>query len=677
MSVKGEGVRRPKSKGGVEVYPEPIPEQESFSPGPTHEEDSMRTKRVALCFSGGGIRSAFFQAGVLEELCNPEHKELLEDIDIISCVSGGGYTGSGLMAFVTEAQGNVQAGLRAFVSHMSKRSNPRHLNIVFAAIVATNIVIAYLNWKVVAVLLYDMFHEFVGIPDDNPWKQNPDTKKWYCTKNYIWECYVPQSDTYWWSIVVLGSFVVVGIFLKCIQYLYCPHLDEDAEDSPDVIDDWKFAEEGINLDWDEKEIDQRHAHGFSDKLPESTRRQVRRIRRQEKNSPNVFDKVDKKLNPKRWDISKANKYQNAMWNLGLFIIVMLVMGELLYLARIGFLLQSNASVSLLSQDVGVEIALAVAFFVWLLFGAGCIPRPAMAKVIVVLLNTLFIGAFLISVIVTNHGAEDGSISLWFVFKRYTITWYKELAALIFMLLVLMEFTVFHMFNDFYSQNLRETFYPPGFYDCLSEVSPRPALYLNGCAQFSQHSRMVVFSQKNCFVLPERLGTYRDAPLEGYIASSTARCECFSQTPPITPWLRSKLPWLFYGPRLHHFSGISGAAISVSMGEISILDNPITRLLFWLVNCTLGRWIAISKIHMASRLLAFLIDCGLAVCLLYDICQYYALISMFLYLVVLPFGNGMIPRVIVFLRDSVSILEQYLWRNHIQCILFNLCVQLFC
>jgi hypothetical protein len=50
---------------------------------------------VGLALSGGGIRSATFGLGVLEEL---QSRELLEKIDYLSTVSGGGYIGAWLSA---------------------------------------------------------------------------------------------------------------------------------------------------------------------------------------------------------------------------------------------------------------------------------------------------------------------------------------------------------------------------------------------------------------------------------------------------------------------------------------------------------------------------------------------------------------------------------------------------
>lgn len=52
---------------------------------------------VGLAFSGGGIRSATFNLGILQGLAK---KGLLQKIDYLSTVSGGGYIGSWLQAWI-------------------------------------------------------------------------------------------------------------------------------------------------------------------------------------------------------------------------------------------------------------------------------------------------------------------------------------------------------------------------------------------------------------------------------------------------------------------------------------------------------------------------------------------------------------------------------------------------
>jgi hypothetical protein len=54
-------------------------------------------RRSALCFSGGGIRSATYGLGVLQGLAG---HQLLDKFDYLSTVSGGGYLGSWLSAWI-------------------------------------------------------------------------------------------------------------------------------------------------------------------------------------------------------------------------------------------------------------------------------------------------------------------------------------------------------------------------------------------------------------------------------------------------------------------------------------------------------------------------------------------------------------------------------------------------
>jgi hypothetical protein len=58
---------------------------------------ALPQKRAALCLSGGGIRSATFGLGVLQGLAA---HGLLDKFDYLSTVSGGGYVGSWLTAWM-------------------------------------------------------------------------------------------------------------------------------------------------------------------------------------------------------------------------------------------------------------------------------------------------------------------------------------------------------------------------------------------------------------------------------------------------------------------------------------------------------------------------------------------------------------------------------------------------
>ncbi|HJU11960.1 MAG TPA: patatin-like phospholipase family protein, partial [Candidatus Binataceae bacterium] len=64
----------------------------------------LEEKRAALCISGGGIRSATFGLGVLQGLANCG---LLERFHFLSTVSGGGYIGGWLSAWIHRAEGGL------------------------------------------------------------------------------------------------------------------------------------------------------------------------------------------------------------------------------------------------------------------------------------------------------------------------------------------------------------------------------------------------------------------------------------------------------------------------------------------------------------------------------------------------------------------------------------------
>ena len=58
-------------------------------------------RRAALCLSGGGIRSASFSVGVIQGLAR---RGLLPHFDYLSTVSGGGFAGAWLSAWIHRAQ---------------------------------------------------------------------------------------------------------------------------------------------------------------------------------------------------------------------------------------------------------------------------------------------------------------------------------------------------------------------------------------------------------------------------------------------------------------------------------------------------------------------------------------------------------------------------------------------
>ena len=79
---------------------------------------SLKMTETGLAFSGGGIRSAAFSSGVLRRLLQRNTR-----IDYLSCVSGGGYTGSAYVDWKYR-NGNVDnpEWHREFFEHMRKQS---------------------------------------------------------------------------------------------------------------------------------------------------------------------------------------------------------------------------------------------------------------------------------------------------------------------------------------------------------------------------------------------------------------------------------------------------------------------------------------------------------------------------------------------------------------------------
>ncbi len=85
--------------------------------------------RSALCLSGGGIRSAIFGLGILQGLAK---HGLLSGFDYLSTVSGGGYVGGWLSAWIRNHQRGVTGVVEALARRPESTLNPepqpvRHL----------------------------------------------------------------------------------------------------------------------------------------------------------------------------------------------------------------------------------------------------------------------------------------------------------------------------------------------------------------------------------------------------------------------------------------------------------------------------------------------------------------------------------------------------------------------
>ncbi|MFN0054895.1 MAG: patatin-like phospholipase family protein [Planctomycetales bacterium] len=80
--------------------------------------EALRENLFGLAFSGGGIRSATFNLGVLQRLAK---NGLVKHVDYLSTVSGGGFIGSWLMAWIAR-EGQVQEQLGVVPMPQVRRS---------------------------------------------------------------------------------------------------------------------------------------------------------------------------------------------------------------------------------------------------------------------------------------------------------------------------------------------------------------------------------------------------------------------------------------------------------------------------------------------------------------------------------------------------------------------------
>ena len=88
----------------------------------------LKEKRAALCISGGGIRSATFGLGVLQGLARCG---LLDRFHYLSTVSGGGYIGSWLTAWIHRADGGLTSVAAQLARTRDSRPNPEPVEIRF------------------------------------------------------------------------------------------------------------------------------------------------------------------------------------------------------------------------------------------------------------------------------------------------------------------------------------------------------------------------------------------------------------------------------------------------------------------------------------------------------------------------------------------------------------------
>jgi hypothetical protein len=117
-----------------------------------------RRKHSALCLSGGGIRSATFALGVLQGLAR---KNLLSHFDYLSTVSGGGYVGSWLTAWIHRDPEGVKGVTEKLNSQPAQKLVPeqepvRHLRSYSNYLTPRLGILSGDSWTVAAIVLRNL-----------------------------------------------------------------------------------------------------------------------------------------------------------------------------------------------------------------------------------------------------------------------------------------------------------------------------------------------------------------------------------------------------------------------------------------------------------------------------------------------------------------------------------------
>ncbi|HEX9943466.1 MAG TPA: patatin-like phospholipase family protein, partial [Thermoanaerobaculia bacterium] len=181
-------------------------------------------RRSALCFSGGGIRSATFGLGLLQGLAR--HR-MLDRFDYLSTVSGGGYLGSWLTAWIyrlrqrsqdpQQALQQVESRLRSlpesplepepeplrYLRRYSRYMSPK-LGLLSAdtwTLVAIFIRNLFLNWLVLLPLLAAV----LMIPRVSVILVRLGTRPWFQAHQSM------VLPGIFWTAVLLGSFAIAYI----------------------------------------------------------------------------------------------------------------------------------------------------------------------------------------------------------------------------------------------------------------------------------------------------------------------------------------------------------------------------------------------------------------------------------------------------------------------------------
>src|SRR5205085_9201396 len=198
--------------------------------------DKLPPDTVGLALSGGGIRSATFGLGVLQSL---SERGRLRDIDFVSSVSGGGFTGSFLGRVFTRPSvgtaadpvGRVQAILRD--SHSAPlwwlRTQANYIFATGAEDARLNLAVLWRNifslYLVLGAFLFGLFGLLAWVP----LTAGPAISRWGSIR--LWETLAPlfvrphfrglELSSWWWLPLLALGF---GIIPATLGYWLAPNI---------------------------------------------------------------------------------------------------------------------------------------------------------------------------------------------------------------------------------------------------------------------------------------------------------------------------------------------------------------------------------------------------------------------------------------------------------------------
>ncbi len=121
--------------------------------------EAEQPNRSALCLSGGGIRSAIFGLGILQGLAR---KRLLKGFDYLSTVSGGGYVGGWLTAWIRNHEQGAAGVLDDLRGQPNLTLNPepepiRHLRTFSNYLTPKTGLTSVDSWTLIATYIRNVF----------------------------------------------------------------------------------------------------------------------------------------------------------------------------------------------------------------------------------------------------------------------------------------------------------------------------------------------------------------------------------------------------------------------------------------------------------------------------------------------------------------------------------------